>query len=171
MTISQMAAWTALAFFPAVMIFAALMDFMTMKIRNRLVIVVALAYAVLAPLAGFGLEDMALSLAIAAGVFLAGFVLFSMGWIGGGDAKLAAATVLWLGPDHMLAYFLYTALLGGVLTLAVLGFRGMKLPARWRGVEWLARLHAPQSGVPYGAAMAPAALLVFPHTPWTAAIL
>lgn len=171
MTISQMAAWAALAFFPGVMVFAALMDFMTMKIRNRLVIVIALAYAVLAPLAGFGLQEMALSLAIAAGVLLAGFVFFSMGWIGGGDAKLAAATMLWLGADHILAYVLYTALLGGVLTLAILGFRRMKLPARWHGIEWLARLHSPGAGVPYGAAMAPAALLVFPHTPWVAAIL
>jgi prepilin peptidase CpaA len=170
-TISQMAAWAALVFFPGAMVFAAVMDFMTMKIRNRLVIAIVLGYAVLAPLAGFGLQEMALSLAIAAGVFLAGFLFFSMGWIGGGDAKLAAATVLWLGADVILAYLIYTALLGGVLTLAILGFRRLRLPARWLTVDWVARLHAPQSGVPYGAAMAPAALLVFPDTPWMAAIL
>jgi prepilin peptidase CpaA len=117
------------------------------------------------------LQEMALSLAIAAGVFLVGFLFFSMGWIGGGDAKLAAATVLWLGADVILAYLVYTALLGGVLTLAILGFRRLRLPARWLSVAWVARLHAPQSGVPYGAAMAPAALLVFPGTPWMAAIL
>ena len=171
MTISQTAAWTALAFFPIMMVFAGLMDVMTMKIRNRLVVGLVLGYAVLAPLAGIALDDMGLSLALAGGVFLAGFTLFSMGWIGGGDAKLASATVLWLGAAHVLPYLVYTALLGGALTLAVLVFRQVELPVRWNVPEWAERLHSPQAGVPYGAAMAPAALMVFPHTPWMAAIL
>ena len=171
MTLSQTAAWAALAYFPVMMVFAGLMDVMTMKIRNRLVVGLILGYAVLAPLAGITLDEMGLSLALAGGVFLAGFTLFSMGWIGGGDAKLATATVLWLGVAHALPYLVYTALLGGVLTLAVLVFRRVKLPAGWRVPEWLERLHSPQAGVPYGAAMAPAALMVFPHTPWMAALL
>jgi prepilin peptidase CpaA len=171
MTFSQTAAWIALAFFPIMMVFAALMDVMTMKIRNRLVAGLILGYAVLAPLAGIALDDMGLSLALAGGVFLAGFTLFSMGWIGGGDAKLASATVLWLGAAHVLPYLLYTALLGGALTLAVLVFRQVELPVSWNVPEWAERLHSPQAGVPYGAAMAPAALMVFPHTPWVAAIL
>jgi prepilin peptidase CpaA len=171
MTISQTAAWAALAFFPVMMVFAGLMDVMTMKIRNRVVVGLVLGYAVLAPLAGIAFDEMGLSLALAGGVFLAGFTMFSMGWIGGGDAKLATATVLWLGAAHVLPYLVYTALLGGVLTLAVLAFRRVKLPASWTVPEWVERLHSPQAGVPYGAAMAPAALLVFPHTPWMAAIL
>jgi prepilin peptidase CpaA len=171
MTISQTAAWAALAFFPIMMVFAGLMDVMTMKIRNRLVGALFLGYAVLAPLAGIALDDMGLSLALAGGVFLAGFTLFSMGWIGGGDAKLASATVLWLGAAHVLPYLVYTALLGGALTLAVLVFRQVELPVNWNVPAWAERLHSPQAGVPYGAAMAPAALMVFPHTPWMAAIL
>jgi prepilin peptidase CpaA len=171
MTISQMAAWAALAFFPSAMVFAALMDVATMKIRNRLVIALILGYAVLAPLAGIPLHEIGLSLALAAVVFVVGFTMFSFGWIGGGDAKLATATALWLGAAHMLPYVVYAALLGGVLTLAILAFRCVSLPASWRLPEWLERLHAPQAGVPYGAAMGPAALMVFPHTPWMAAIV
>ena len=170
MTISQTAAWTAMAFFPAMMMIAGLMDVTTMKIRNRLVAGLILGYAVLAPLAGMALDEMGLSLALAAGVFVAGFTLFSMGWIGGGDAKLATATVLWLGAAHVVSYLVYTALLGGVLTLALLVFRRVELRAAWNVPEWAMRLHSPQAGVPYGAAMAPAALMVFPHTPWVAAI-
>ena len=170
MTISQAAAWTAMAFFPVMMVFAGLMDIMTMKIRNRLVVALVLGYAVLAPLAGIALDDMGLSLALAGGVFLAGLTLFSMGWIGGGDVKLASATVLWLGAAHVLPYLLYTAMIGGVLTLAVLAFRQVELPVGWNMPEWAERLHSPQAGVPYGAAMAPAALMVFPHTAWLAAI-
>lgn len=171
MTAEQTAAWTALAFFPAAMVFAALMDVWTMKIRNRLVLALVAGYAVMAPLAGMPLAGMGLSLALAAGVFVAGFSLFSMGWIGGGDAKLATATVLWMGAGHVLDYLLYTALIGGALTLVVLAFRQIPLPAGWPAPAWVERLHSPHSGVPYGAAMAPAALLVFPDTAWMAALL
>ena len=171
MTMSQTVGWAALAFFPATMVFAALMDVTTMKIRNRLVVAILLGYAVLAPLAGLALHEMGLSLLGAAGVFLVGFALFSRGWIGGGDAKLAAASALWLGAAHIPAYLLYTAMIGGLLALAILAFRRMNLPANRRSPEWVQRLHSPQSGVPYGAAMAPAALVVFPHTPWLAGIL
>ena len=171
MTVSETAAWAALAFFPAAMVFAALMDVLTLTIRNRLVLVILLAYGVLAPLAGIPLTEMGLSAALAAGVFVLGFTLFSMGWIGGGDAKLATATVLWLGTGQVLDYLLYTALIGGVLTLAVILFRRLELPPALRTAPWLERLHSPQAGVPYGAAMAPAALMVFPDTPWMAAVL
>lgn len=172
MTISQSAAWTGLILFPAMMVLAALMDVMTMTIRNRLVLAVVAGFAILAPLAGIiPPHDMGLSIAVAAAVCLAGFTMFSLGWIGGGDAKLAAATVLWLGPAHLLDYLVFTAFFGGCLTLAVLAFRRMALPAGWRSPEWVERLHAPQSGVPYGAAMAPAALMVFPHTAWMTATL
>ena len=171
MAISQTAAWVALVFFPAMMVFAALMDVMTMKIRNSLVLALILGYAVLAPLAGVPFVEIALSLALAAGVLAIGIMLFSLGWVGGGDAKLAAATVLWLGAAHILPYLVYTALIGAVLTVAILAFRRAKLPASWRSSEWVDRLHSPKSGVPYGAAMAPAALLVFPHTSWATAIL
>jgi len=171
MTISQLAAWTGLVLFPAMMVFAALMDVMTMKIRNRLVLAIVAGYAVLAPLAGIPAHEMGLSLAVAAAICLAGLSMFSLGWIGGGDAKLAAATVLWLGPAHLLDYLVFTAFFGGCLTLAILAFRQVALPAGRRSPEWVEQLHSRQSGVPYGAAMAPAALMVFPHTAWMAATL
>ena len=46
------------------------------------------------------------------------FALFNLGWIGGGDAKLAAATALWLGWTPLADYGLASALAGGALTLA-----------------------------------------------------
>jgi prepilin peptidase CpaA len=39
------------------------------------------------------------------------------------------------------------------------------------GWPWLERLHAPRTGVPYGIALAAAALVVFPESPiWKAVI-
>jgi len=53
-----------------------------------------------------------------------------------------------------------------VLTLALLRFRMMMLPAFCLQMSWIARLHDRGSGVPYGVALASAALFVFPYTTW-----
>ncbi|MGO9049454.1 MAG: hypothetical protein ACLQFW_21670 [Xanthobacteraceae bacterium] len=38
------------------------------------------------------------------------------------------------------------------------------------GLPWAERLHRSDSGVPYGIALVAAALVVYPHTAWMAAI-
>jgi len=98
------------------------------------------------------------------------FAMFSFGWIGGGDAKLFAATCLWLGPEGTLFYVIYASLLGGALTLLILGLRSFPLPAALSSQGWLTRLHSPEEGVPYGIALAGAGLLVYPNTPFMAAL-
>ena len=74
------------------------------------------------------------------------FALFNFGWIGGGDAKLAAATALWLGFGELPQYGVLAALLGGALTLALLQLRRIELPERLKSATWLARLHDRQGG-------------------------
>jgi prepilin peptidase CpaA len=93
-----------------------------------------------------------------------------MGWIGGGDAKVAAATALWFGFGHLLDYLLSASLFGGVLTLTLLQFRQWPLPYPLSGQTWLLRLHAKDSGIPYGIALAFSALLIYPETDWIRAI-
>lgn len=154
-----------LIFAPA-MVYAALTDLTTMTIRNGLVLLLIVAYAVLAPFAGLSLSQIGLSVGVAAGILLLGIVCFARGWIGGGDAKLAAATALWLGADYAPAYLINVALFGGVLTLLILQLRAVLLPIWLMKQPWIARLHAKETGVPYGVAMAAAALAVFPQTPW-----
>ena len=105
----------------------------------------------------------------AAVVFAVVFVIFAQGWIGGGDAKLAAATALWLGFDHLLAYFLYASLFGGVLTFTMIQFRVAPLPGFLAGQDWAQRLHRMDAGVPYGIALAASALIIYPETAWMAA--
>lgn len=51
------------------------------------------------------------------------FFLFARGWIGGGDAKLAAATAIWLGFDHIGDYAFSASALGGLLALIIIGLR------------------------------------------------
>jgi prepilin peptidase CpaA len=166
MSLSALAAALGAILFPLAMVYAGLMDLFTMKIRNQLVLGLLAAWVVLAPLAGFALSDLGWSVAVAAFVFVVVFAFFAFGWIGGGDAKLAAVTALWFSPEEALQFFVLAALLGGLLTLLVLAFRARLLPATLVRVGWIAQLHDPKAGVPYGAAMAPAALLVFPDTAW-----
>ncbi len=60
------------------------------------------------------------------------------------------------------------ALAGGVLTVVVLIARAFPLPRFALAWGWLFRLHDPKSGVPYGVALALAAMIVFPHSHvWT----
>lgn len=156
--------------FAAFMVGAGLMDLFTMTIRNALVGAMIVLYAVLAPLAGLSLAEIGASIVIATLVFAGGFLCFSFGWIGGGDAKLAVATALWLGAENAPAYLFATALLGGFLTLGLLAFRRLPLPIAWSGKTWILRLHARSIGVPYGVAMAIAGLLVLPRTVWWAGL-
>ncbi len=164
--ISQIAAFSGLLLFTGAMIYAALQDAATMTIRNQLVLALLAGYVILAPLAGFGLVQMGVGLAVAFGVLVVTFTLFSFGWIGGGDAKFAAATALWLGPTQVVIFLIYTALIGGVLAGLLLAFRTVPLPASLYHVAWVARLQSADTGLPYALAMAPAALLVVPSTPW-----
>jgi prepilin peptidase CpaA len=89
-----------------------------------------------------------------------------MGWIGGGDAKLAAATALWFGFDFLMDYLVYASLFGGVLTLVLIQFRRLPLPGPLARQTWILRLHETGGSVPYGIALAAAALAVYPKTGW-----
>ncbi len=166
MTILTAAATLGLVLFPLAMIYAGLMDLVTLKIKNVLVLTIGAAWLVLAPLAGFSLAELGWSIGIAALVFVITFALFALGWIGGGDAKLAAVAALWFEPEQVLQFFIFAALLGGVLTLVLIWLRMNALPAALGRVPWIVQLHDTGTGVPYGAAMAPAALIVFPNTAW-----
>lgn len=154
----------ALLIFPVLMAYAASSDLLTMRIANWLVGAVVVAYGVLAFLAGLSWGEIGMALAAAAIVLAISFAFFAFGWIGGGDAKLVSATVLWIGFGLMLQYLLYAALLGGALTLMILSLRRYPLPSWLARHQWIDRLHNPKSGVPYGIALAAAALLVYPET-------
>lgn len=155
-----------LVIFPTVMAFAASSDFFTMTISNRISLILVGGFVALAVGTGMPYGEM-LDHAGAGGLVIAvTFTFFLCGWVGGGDAKLAAATALWLGWAHLFDYLLYASLLGGVLTLALIEFRKFSMPSILAGKDWAERLHQPNGGVPYGIALAIAALVVYPSTVW-----
>lgn len=157
-----------LLIFPALMAFAASSDLVSMTISNRVSILLVVGFAVLAVASGMPLADILSHGAASAIVLVVAFACFAMGWIGGGDAKLAAATALWFGFGHLLDYLICASIFGGMLTLALLEFRKQRLPAILQR-DWIERLHRIDSGIPYGIALAAAALLVYPSTAWMGA--
>src|SRR5437762_2134799 len=112
-----------LILFPAMMAFAASSDLLTMTISNRVSLILIGGFLVLALASGMSTADLLSHLGAGAIVLIVAFVCFLRGWIGGGDAKLAAATALWLGFDYLLNYLLYASLFGGALTLLLIQFR------------------------------------------------
>jgi prepilin peptidase CpaA len=155
-----------LSLFPALMAFAAVSDLLTMTISNRVSLALAAGFVALALLGGMTGHDILSHLGAGAAVLAVSFGCFAMGWIGGGDAKVAAAAALWFGFGHLLNYLLYASLFGGALTLLLLQFRQWPLPYWFSGQSWLLRLHAKESGIPYGVALAIGALMIYPETEW-----
>ena len=159
-----------LLLFPALMAFAAASDLLTMTISNRVSLLLAAGFLVLAVASGMGFHDMLLHVAAGMVVLTVAFACFTMGWVGGGDAKVAAAAALWFGFAHLMSYLVYASLFGGALTLLLLQFRQWPLPYPLAGQAWLLKLHAKESGIPYGIALAVGALMIYPETEWVKAI-
>jgi prepilin peptidase CpaA len=161
---SAMIEHAALFAFPALMAFAASSDLLTMTISNRISIALVLCFFALAAAVQMPLQDVLMSVSCGLLVLALAFALFCFGWIGGGDAKLAAATALWLGWAHVLDYGLVASVFGGILTLVLVQLRRWPLPQAILRHGWVARLHAHDSGVPYGIALAAAGLVIYPHS-------
>jgi prepilin peptidase CpaA len=159
----------AFLIFPLGMAFAAASDLLTMTISNKLTLALLAAFVVLAPLAGMDLQTFGWHFAAGAAVLAIAFTCFAFGWIGGGDAKFAAVTTLWLGPENAAEFLVLSSLFGGGLTLAILSFRQAVLPGFIVRHTWVQRLHQQKAGVPYGIALAAGGLCVYPHTLWLAA--
>jgi prepilin peptidase CpaA len=150
--------------FPLLMAFAASSDLLTMRISNRLVLILVVGFFIIALVIRLPIDQLGLHVACATLVLIVAFSFFSFGWIGGGDAKLMAATTLWLGFGMMLPYIVYASILGGALTIALLSVRKFPLPLMLTRVGWIARLHDKNNGVPYGIALAAAGLLTYSDT-------
>lgn len=152
--------------FPAAMAFAGAMDLFTMTIPNRVSLVLLAAFLGLAPVSGMPLGVIGWHLVAGLLVLMLGIVMFSLGWLGGGDAKLLAAASLWLGFEQLLPYLVWASFLGGALALMILGYRSLMPPLWAVRHDWAMRLYDRRVGIPYGIALAGAALLIYPSTKW-----
>jgi prepilin peptidase CpaA len=152
--------------FPFCMVFAAVSDLLSMTIANRVSVLLVATFAVVAPLTGMAWSAYGAHFAVAACVLAVTFVLFAVGGMGGGDAKLLAATSLWMGFDMSLVFYLVTSsFLGGVLTLMILQFRASPLAVVAGQNMFLRHLADRSAKIPYAIALGAGGLMTYPESP------
>jgi prepilin peptidase CpaA len=149
---------------PVIFLAAAGWDLASYTIPNFLPGALLAAFFVFVLTSGMGLGTMGLHFAAGMIGLSIGFAFFSLGYVGGGDAKLFACAALWFGLSDLADYTLFASLFGGALTLGLLSFRKIPLPQVLGGQEWILRLHDERAGIPYGAALAAGAFAIIPYT-------
>lgn len=158
------------AVLPALLIVVALSDLTTYRIRNWISLAMIAGFALAAPAMGLSLQTIGLHVGVGAAALVLGAVMFALGWIGGGDAKVFAAAALWLGWPAAATYGLATCMAGGALATGLLALRsGYLRPYMVTGPAWMHRLAEPGENVPYGVAIAIGALAALPASPFIGA--
>jgi prepilin peptidase CpaA len=160
----MIAEFLVFAALPALLLAAAFWDIASYTIPNFLQIGLLAAFAVFAVASGMTLATLGQHLLGGLVGLVFGFIFFARGYIGGGDAKLFACAAMWFGLWDLAGFAVYASIFGGVLTLGLLSFRKLPLPAFMRTHRWLLRLHDEKAGIPYGAALAAGAFTVLPYT-------
>jgi prepilin peptidase CpaA len=115
--------------FAALCIASAVSDVRNLTIPNRYCLSIALLYPVHVLATGQGVDWLG-GLIVAAGILVAGFLLFAFKLLGAGDAKFMAAIGLWAGPDLFVHFLIITALGGGLMSVTLwLRHRASRTPA------------------------------------------
>jgi prepilin peptidase CpaA len=158
----SMAATVAQVLLALCLILAAAEDAWRYRISNSLSASIVALFVVVAALRGFRIDWLD-HLAGAGLVFAVGVPMFARGWLGGGDVKLLTAVALWCGLGDLPLLLVLMSLVGGVLVIGLMALR-RALPAMNEAAprHGLLRRNGP---IPYGIAIAFAALLVLGRAP------
>lgn len=165
--IASVLSYLFVAIYAALALDAAYRDAKHLEIPNRNSIVIAIAFFPAAFLAGLAPLVVAQHMGVALTVLAVGVLLFSMGIIGGGDVKLLAAVAIWIAPADVGRLLIWMALFGGAIAgLVLLVMRaGLPMPEWLRRLPWLRPGDRGSMPVPYGIAIAAAALVMLPRLP------
>jgi prepilin peptidase CpaA len=133
---------------------AAVTDYRTYLIPNRISLAIAALYPVYVMTQPADVDWQG-ALVVASAFLVIGVLLFRFGIVGGGDIKLLTAMALWVGPGEILAFLFITAIAGLALTvLTISHLRYLRpWPAPALASDEAAVLKLRQS-VPYGIAIA-----------------
>lgn len=158
----QFAILIALGVMPALVIMGGLHDLLTMKIPNWISLALVLLFFPAALLVGLGPAAVAIHVGVGLAALFIGAGMFALRWIGGGDAKLMAATCLWLGLSGSGMFLLWTGVVGGLFCLFLMMARQHLQMVTPFAPGWVTRVLEPKGDIPYGVAIAIGALLAFP---------
>ncbi|MEM9670541.1 MAG: prepilin peptidase [Pseudomonadota bacterium] len=142
---------------------AAVKDVISLTIPNWMNITIAVLFIPAAFSVSLGWTVGGYHLLTALVAFVIGFILFSFGAFGGGDAKMIPAVVLWYGPLGMIEFVFVMAITGGLLCLGILAARSA-VPAEI-APGFAKPILSSKAGIPYGVAISAGALLAMPASP------
>ena len=161
-----MTGFLSVTVFPLLMIIAGAGDALSMRIPNWLTILIACLFFPMALVTGMPWGMIGVHVLVGFAMFVAGFVMFSLGVFGGGDAKLLAAAGLWLGWPDLVPFLVMTAFAGGALALCVGIWSAINVSSEIKDGSIFRRLGSIKPNVPYGYAFAIGAILAFPQSWW-----
>ena len=142
---------------------AAFKDATTMTIPNWISLALLSCFFVIIPFAWPGWSEFGTHLFVGLTFFLVGFAMFAFGWLGGGDAKLMAATALWWQWPDAIIYIFYTTVIGAFFGLALMIGRKY-IPVSILTSPWAYKMFKDEKKMPYGLALAAGALLTLPQS-------
>lgn len=151
-----------LVLLPLMAVIAAVKDLTTMTIPNWISLILIAAFTPAALVAGLSWGEIGWHFAAGGVALLAGMVMFALRWIGGGDAKVMASLILWLGAGAVMPFLLWTAIAGGGLAILLLMARSRLPVLATVGPAWVGRLMEPKGDIPYGVAICLGALQAWP---------
>jgi prepilin peptidase CpaA len=154
----------ALAVFAGLLIYAAGSDVTSYTIPNWVSLAMAGALPAFALALGMPLGQVGIQILFGVAILFVGFFLFQAKIIGGGDAKLLAATAMWTGSAAFIPFIFWTAVAGGVMAAALLAARQF-VPQAQANPGFVNRLLTQHNGIPYGLAILVGGLMAIPTLP------
>lgn len=146
----------------ALMALAAYFDFRYMIIPNWISIALVFVYCVTSFLSDLSLLTFAIQIGCGGLALVIGYMLFSLRLIGGGDVKLLAASMVWIGSDRAILFFVFMSLFGAMVAIV----KGLFVLAQNRGLTLRERIASVmKTPVPYGVAIALAFAVTYPLPP------
>ncbi len=151
--------------FPMAMVMAMVSDVRDFEIPNSLPLLLLVAYPLTALIAGFSWQQIFWAFSLSGLMLAIAIILFLLRIMGGGDGKLLAASVLWIGQERLWEFLFMTTFAGGVLALALMLFRRLPLASALKSIATIEQLHARKQDIPYAVAIGCAGLIIYPHLP------
>ncbi len=160
--------------FPLCMIVAAISDLKRFIIPNTISICLTVAFFITFAVSGLDWHILLNHVSTGVLTLLAGMLLWSLGVFGGGDAKLLAATGLWLGWPVFGTAIAVIAVIGGAMALLIILIRKVlyffpQIAAKSLVLSKIASAEKPY--LPYGVAIAMGSLYVCHESPLFTAFL
>ena len=160
-----------LAVMPALTIVAGLKDITSMTIPNWISAALVVGFFPAALAVGLPPMTILTHLGVGIAALLVAMLLFAFRVFGGGDAKLLAATCLWMGLTGVGPFVLGTAVIGGLFSLFLILVRPRAQFLIIGAPRWVQALMEPKGDIPYGVAIAAGALVAYPVSPLILAFL